>query len=198
MTDAHTGLLDPALEGAAAAADPEAFAAVWQQREAMVKAVIVRRLGPGSDAVEDLAAEVWTRAWAAVRSGAFASRTGSAGMSGWLCRIARNVALDYARAPANTKPRTSIEETGELAAADAGPDAAAIDAETAQEIRAMLASLPDAQRRCLELRYLAGLDLTETAEIIGRGIGATKALQHRGLMRLQRNAIRDGAARGLE
>ncbi len=45
--------------------------------------------------------------------------------------------------------------------------------------------LTDGQRDVLALRMIAGLTLAETAELMGKKVGAVKQLQRRGLETLQ-------------
>jgi RNA polymerase sigma-70 factor (ECF subfamily) len=48
-----------------------------------------------------------------------------------------------------------------------------------------LATLTDDQRAVLLLRVVADLSLAETADVLGKPVGAVKALQHRALARLR-------------
>ena len=48
-----------------------------------------------------------------------------------------------------------------------------------------LATLTDDQRAVLLLRVVADLSLAETAEVLGKPVGAVKALQHRALAKLR-------------
>lgn len=50
---------------------------------------------------------------------------------------------------------------------------------------ALLASLGEDQRAVVALRVVAQLSLEETAEVVGRSIGAVKQLQRRGLLALR-------------
>jgi RNA polymerase sigma-70 factor (ECF subfamily) len=47
-----------------------------------------------------------------------------------------------------------------------------------------LNTLGDEQKECLVLRFLHGLSVAETAEVMGKNDGAIKALQHRAVKRL--------------
>jgi RNA polymerase sigma-70 factor (ECF subfamily) len=47
-----------------------------------------------------------------------------------------------------------------------------------------LGELPSEQRECLIMRFLQGLSIAETAEILGRSSGAVKQLQLRGVRNL--------------
>jgi len=52
-----------------------------------------------------------------------------------------------------------------------------------------LASLPEAQRQVITLRWVGGLSLAEVAEILGCKVGAVKALQHRGVEGLRSRLV---------
>jgi DNA-directed RNA polymerase specialized sigma24 family protein len=54
------------------------------------------------------------------------------------------------------------------------------------DLQAVLRQLPDSQRRCIELRFLLDLSITETAAYLGVTYGAAKQLQWRGLRNLER------------
>ena len=56
-----------------------------------------------------------------------------------------------------------------------------------QRINALLATLTSDQRDVLMMRVVADLSLEETAEALGKPIGAIKSLQHRALDALRRN-----------
>ena len=47
-----------------------------------------------------------------------------------------------------------------------------------------LRELPAEQRDCLVMRFLQGLSIAETAEVLGRSAGAVKQLQLRGVRNL--------------
>jgi RNA polymerase sigma-70 factor (ECF subfamily) len=49
-----------------------------------------------------------------------------------------------------------------------------------------LLQLTEDQQHVIALRFGQGLNLAETAEILGRSVGAVKALQHRALAALAR------------
>lgn len=58
----------------------------------------------------------------------------------------------------------------------------------------MLEKLTDDQRDVLSLRVVAGLTLNETAEVVGKPVGAVKALQRRGIAALRREIEREGVS----
>lgn len=63
------------------------------------------------------------------------------------------------------------------------------------EAARMLEVLTDDQRDVISLRVVAGLTLAETAQVVGKPIGAVKALQRRGVAALRREIERQGVSR---
>jgi RNA polymerase sigma-70 factor (ECF subfamily) len=59
-------------------------------------------------------------------------------------------------------------------------------------VRELCARLSVDQRDVLLLRLVAGLTVEQVAETVGKSVGATKALQRRGLAALQRELERRG------
>lgn len=57
---------------------------------------------------------------------------------------------------------------------------------SAQMVESLCADLPDAQRDVLLLRVVSDLTVEQVAAILGRSIGATKALQRRGLSSIRK------------
>ena len=98
----------------------------------------------------------------------------------WLLRLARNVAIDHLRA-------NRVTPTDEVM----DPDAACTgDVETAETIRAALATLPAEQRQVVLLRHVVGLTPGEIANHLGRSEGSIHGLHHRGRRALQRELRR--------
>ena len=54
-----------------------------------------------------------------------------------------------------------------------------------QQVRAALETLSPDQRNVVLLRIVADLDLAQTADVLGKSVGAIKALQHRALAGLR-------------
>ena len=62
------------------------------------------------------------------------------------------------------------------------------------EVARMLEALTDDQRDVVNLRVVAGLTLAETAQVVGKPVGAVKALQRRGVAALRREIERRGVS----
>jgi len=73
--------------------DAEAFAMLYDRYAAQVYRTVYRRLGDRADA-EDVTAEVFTKAWAAIHT----YRPALAHFYGWLHRLAANAVVDHVRA----------------------------------------------------------------------------------------------------
>lgn len=106
--------------------------------------------------------------------------------SGWLLRLARNVALDHLR---RRRP-TPIEEPLEV---ERGPNEED-SRERARDLHAALAALPEEQRSVMIMRHVVGLTPPEIAQRMGRTESSIHGLQHRGRRALQRELSRLGAA----
>jgi RNA polymerase sigma-70 factor (ECF subfamily) len=105
--------------------------------------------------------------------------------SGWLLRLARNVALDHLR-------RRRATPAEEVYGADHPADDAAL--ERSYTLRAALAALPEEQREVVVMRHVVGLTPPEIAAHMGRSESSVHGLHHRGRRALQLELTRLGAA----
>jgi RNA polymerase sigma factor (sigma-70 family) len=85
-SDNESQLIEQSVSG-----DPEAYAALVVQHQAMIRAVTFRMTGSLDDA-EELAQDAFLRAYR--RLGSFG---GNSKFSTWLCKIAINLSLDWRR-----------------------------------------------------------------------------------------------------
>ena len=65
-----------------------------------------------------------------------------------------------------------------------GPEDAVVAHLTNRQLLECVQQLGSEQQECIVLRFLHGLSVSETAEIMGKKDGAIKALQHRAVRRL--------------
>jgi RNA polymerase sigma-70 factor, ECF subfamily len=86
-------------------------------------------------------------------------------------------------------PTDSIPERR---SADAGPEQAALEADSIGRMSELLKVLPDKQREILILRVVVGLSAEETASAIGSTAGAVRVAQHRALARLKSEIVAAG------
>ena len=105
--------------------------------------------------------------------------------SGWLLRLARNVALDHLR-------RRRPIPTEEVFAVDSHTDVGEQD--RAGDLHSALASLSKEQRDVMVMRHIVGLSPQEIAERTGRSESSIHGLHHRGRRALQQELRRLGSA----
>jgi len=105
--------------------------------------------------------------------------------SGWLLRLARNVALDHLR-------RRRPTPTDEIVGGDSHADERS--RERARDLHAALATLPVEQRKVMVMRHVVGLSPPEIAEQMGRSESSIHGLHHRGRRALQQELSRLGSA----
>ena len=146
------------------------WAAVYADNAIWVYRMIVKRIGNVPDA-EDLTAEVFLAALRPLRTTATV-----ADVRGYLRATTRTVLAAHWRQTLGCEI-TSIEDVPDL------PEDAehAVDSATAQQVHRVLAALPDNYRRILELRFLQGCSVKESASQMGVSVANAKLLQHRAL-----------------
>lgn len=106
----------------------------------------------------------------------------------WVFVIAHRRAIDWRRA-AQRRPPTADHEMPELAGGDV--EAEAMELVDADQVIRLLDRLSDDQRDVIALRVIGDLSLEETAAVMGKTVGAVKALQHRAI-----RAMRDDLEHG--
>ena len=136
-----------------------------------------RILGNRADA-EDIAGETLLKALKSLDS--YQER--GAPMQAWLFRIAQNLVTDHFRR-AQRKPTVPI---GDFDAA--GDDDPAADVEQKLEmerVNAAIDQLTADQQEVLRLRFYAGLNSKEAAEVLQKSDVAVRQMQHNGIQKLK-------------
>jgi RNA polymerase sigma-70 factor (ECF subfamily) len=162
--------------------DPHAYEALFRRYWDPVFRYCYHRLGSWEDA-EDAAGQVFADAFAG--RGQFAERGGGSAGSfrSWLFWIAHNeVVSGYRRR--ERRPAVPLAAAYGLADPAPSPEALAVDADAHDRALALLARLPEDQRRVCELR-LAGLSGKEIAEVLGKHHDAVRTAQSRAEARLR-------------
>lgn len=160
----------------AAQRDPARFADLYECNFERVYAYVSRRL-TDRGAAEDVTAEVFHQALANLDRFEWRGTPFVA----WLLRIAANAIVDYWR-------KASREQ--QLAEED-GPESFPVNAENIERVerRAMLfrlvRTLPDDQRRVVEMRFAEEKPIREIARELGRTEGSIKQLQFRAIQSLR-------------
>ena len=144
--------------------------AVYSATVVPVYRFIYARVGNRPDA-EDLTAKVFMRALPRLRLGA-----PDAEIRGYLFTTARTVLADHWR-DAFDAPVAELPED----LPDRRPAAAPDEEAGVRRAAAILERLPERYRKVLELRFLRGYSLRETAAAMGITSGNAKVMQHRAL-----------------
>jgi RNA polymerase sigma-70 factor (ECF subfamily) len=159
---------DRGLVEAAAGGDREAFDELVRRHQGAIVSLIRSLTGGAADA-EDLAQDVFVRAWRSL-SGFRAEST----FRTWLHRIAINVCLNrVAQKQPLGEPVDSTEHLEDRRIE--GAQHAMIREERAVVVRKAIASLPERQRATLILRTYHDMSHQEIADVLGSSVGAVKA-----------------------
>ena len=131
----------------------------------------------GDEAVaEDVASEVFLRLLATLRD----KRPPHSNLRGWLFGTASHVVADHIRRAPRQRARISDEQRAEVST-----EVEAEERLLFASIRAAMRRLTRDQEQVLALRFGSGYSLEETAEIMGKSIGAVKVLQFRATVALR-------------
>jgi len=145
---------------------------------------LIQRLVSGSDVVDDLAQEVFIRAYRSL--GDF---KGESSLYTWLYKIALNLCRNHYRTRGR---RPELEELDEAdgatgLAADGGtPEDEVFRHEFWEQLRQGLDELPPDQREAVVFCDLEGMSYEEMADVIGVPIGTVRSRIFRGRRGLQR------------
>ncbi len=158
--------------------DPAAFGELYDHYVTLVHRYAYHRVGDRATA-EDVTSETFVRALRRIDSLSFQGRD----VGAWLVTIARNIIRDQVK---SSRYRLEVA-TADMRDADRatdGPEDAVVQRLTNEQLLACVKQLGSEQQECIALRFLQGMSLSETAEIMGKKEGAIKALQHRAVRRL--------------
>ena len=167
-----------ALVELARGGDSEAFGQLYDHYQGSVYRFLYYRTRSQTLA-EDLTSETFLRALRNMSGFRWQGKDFGA----WLMTIARNLCTDHFKA-GRTRLEHSTDDMGVHDDATEGPENAVLTGLTNEILLDGLRRLSDEQRDCLIMRFLQGLSIAETAEVLGRSEGAIKQLQLRGVRNL--------------
>jgi RNA polymerase sigma-70 factor (ECF subfamily) len=161
--------------------DPEAFERLYLLFGDRVFRYLMAQIGDAETA-EDITAHVFLRLIEKIDTFQISLSNNVAIFSGWLYRIAHNRMVDVWRAEKRYQYATleyarQISYTASLGA---------LEKLELEGVLQKLRSLNDQQRDVIILRFIEGLSIAETAQILGKSEAAVKALQQRALENLRR------------
>jgi RNA polymerase sigma-70 factor (ECF subfamily) len=156
---------------------------VIEYRQCIVK-FVARMLGDAARA-EDVAQDVFVRAYAALRSYS-AERRAALRLRSWVYAIAHNLTRNAVRDAPPYADSLEFDDGNERGAAtidpQPGPDALAVQHETWEQIASAVARLSPRIRPAYVMRYLDELSYEEIAHALQQPIGTVKASAHRGAL----------------
>lgn len=158
--------------------DREAWGELYEEYVSRVYRFLASRVGAGMEA-EDMTEEVFLRAFKALPS----YKWKGAPFAAWLFRIARNLIIDRQRKQA-TQGRFLTQ--ADYPSPDPHPEEIAERKQMLEQVMAALPHLSSAQQEVIRLRFIAGLSLEETAQVMGKKTGAVKNLQFNALLNLKK------------
>lgn len=129
-------------------------------------------------AAEDLATEVFARAWRNLDTLRDPDRAAA-----WLFRTARNLVTDHYRATSPADPLDTLHP-GQHPCTES-PERLVLAGEQAATLWECLLTLPDREREIIGLRFVAGLRHRETARVMGISEGNVAKLLHRALQKIR-------------
>ncbi|NPC98572.1 sigma-70 family RNA polymerase sigma factor [Nocardioides sp. zg-DK7169] len=167
-----------ALVELARTGDADAFGLLYDHYHLAVYRFLFYRTR-SSTLAEDLTSETFFRALRSMKGFRWQGKDFGA----WLMTIARNLATDHFKA-GRTRLEQTTEDMGRHDDATESPEEAVLASLTNEMLLEALTKLPDEQRDCLVMRFLQGMSIAETAQVLGRSDGAVKQLQLRGVRNL--------------
>ena len=183
--DVSLQLSDQALAAQVAQGNPAALEALYDRYAAIVLGVCIKVTGDQALA-EDVLQETFWRVWKSASS--YQAERGT--FTGWLFRIARNLAIDAYRRR-NVRPQTVYSAEDHDPILENMPDPDMNVAEQTQsvlknrQVRTALASLPPAQRQVIEMAFFHGMTRQEIAEATGEALGTIHTRARLALQKLR-------------
>ena len=167
-----------ALVELARGGDTEAFGLLYDHYHPSVYRFLLHRTRSQTLA-EDLTSETFFRALRGMANFRWQGKDFGA----WLMTIARNLCTDHFKA-GRTRLEMTTEDMTPHDDATEGPEDSVLASLTNEVLLEALGKLPTEQKDCLVMRFLQGMSIAETAQVLGRSDGAIKQLQLRGVRNL--------------
>ncbi len=141
------------------------------------------------DLADDIFQETFVKAIMTIRQGRY-SDTGK--FPAWLCRIARNLIIDYFRQEKNegavSTDDTSFDVLNRKDLSEDTVEDAMIDLQIEDDVKRLVDELPDVQREVLVMRYYKNLSFKEIAEETGVSINTALGRMRYAILNMRRIA----------
>lgn len=171
---------DRALVDAVISGDDEAYRVLVDREKDQVIG-LCRRVLRDPQLAEDVAQEAFIQAYRALPT-----FRGDGAFGAWVGRIASRLAYARLKRPAELRADPTRED-GWLVDPGAGvdPQLAILDGERRIEVQRAISTLPEHQRRIVEMRFYRGMSLEEISSATGAPLGTVKSRLHRALATLR-------------
>lgn len=147
----------------------------------------IRMLVKDRDVADDIFQDTFIKVIRMIDSGRYVE---NGKFLSWVLRIAHNQVIDYFR---------QLKQSGKLSESDAGFDILntvrfsertieddIVEGQISEQVRAMVAELPDEQREVVMMRYYSGMSFKEIAETTGVGINTALGRMRYALLNLRK------------
>jgi RNA polymerase sigma-70 factor (ECF subfamily) len=162
--------------------EPRAFELLYDRHGGAAFSLAYRMSGDRL-AAEDIAQEAFLSIWRSRLR--YQPERGS--VRTWVLGIVHNRAIDSLRRNlVHERRRSTMEGVEEREQAPELTEVEAVRREEARELRGVLETLPDDQRRTIELAYFGGFSQSEIAEMLDMPIGTVKGRMRLGLEKMRR------------
>jgi len=158
--------------------EPVALTQLYEENFDRIYRYIVLKIGNRTEA-EDLTQQVFLNALKSISSYRFKGMP----FSSWLYRIAHNQVVDYLRKKSR-RPTVPLDDS--IPAGEEGPGRVAERKLEIEEVALAAQKLTGAQQEVISLRFSGEMSVAEVARVMGRSIGAVKALQHSAIVALRK------------
>jgi RNA polymerase sigma-70 factor (ECF subfamily) len=175
----HATARDEELVARLVERDTLALAELYERHGRAVYSLALRMLR-NRESADELVQDVFLRLWRQPER--YLAERGR--FVAWLLSVAHHRAIDVLRRR-KVEGVAAEDDPAELAADHIAPDEAVAHAELRQAVRQALATLPEPQRRSLELAYFGGLTQSEIAARTGEPLGTIKTRMRLGMLKLR-------------
>jgi RNA polymerase sigma-70 factor (ECF subfamily) len=175
------------------AGDPRAFELLYDRHGGAAFSLAYRMVGNRTSA-EDVTQEAFLSIWRSRLR--YDQARGS--VRTWVLGIVHNRAIDaLRRSVTHDRRRETMDGVEERFEARDRTDVEAARREEARSVRSAIDTLPEDQRRTIELAYFGGFSHSQIAELLNEPIGTVKGRMRLGLEKLRRQLAEGIAAEGL-
>jgi len=165
--------------------DPRGFELLYDRHGGAAFSLAYRMTG-NRTAAEDVAQEAFLSIWRSRLR--YQPERGS--VRTWVLGIVHNRAIDaLRRSLVHERRRTSAEGLEERQEAPERTDVEAARREEARHVQSALETLPEEQRRTIELAYFGGFSHSQIAEMLETPIGTVKGRMRLGLEKMRQQLV---------